>query len=94
MTAPAINLVLSLPQPPQPQPLLPLQQQRRIRIQIQLLPPPQPFPLLFVNPLQPQSLQHPVAAKSLMILASTSMFDISYGAKIVPVPKEYIKCLK
>jgi hypothetical protein len=44
--------------------------------------------------LQPQSLQHPVAAKSLMILASTSMFDISYGAKIVPVPKEYIKCLK
>ena len=30
--------------------------------------------------IQPQSLQHPVAAKSLMILASTSMFDISYGA--------------
>lgn len=63
-----------------PQPLLPLQQHRRIKIQIQLLPQPHPFPLLFVSPLHPQSLQQLVAAKSLMILASTFMFDISYGA--------------
>ena len=32
------------------------------------------------SPLHPQSLQQLVAAKSLMILASTFMFDISYGA--------------
>ena len=82
-----IQIRLSQPFPhPHPSLLPHPQQQSRIKRSRQLLFPPKPD--------EPQDPPQPVAAKSLMILASTSMFDISYGAKIVPVPKEYIKCLK
>jgi hydroxyethylthiazole kinase len=82
-----IQIRLSHPFPhPQPSLFPPPQQQSKIKRSRQLLFPPKQD--------EPQDPPQPVAAKSLMILASTSMFDISYGAKIVPVPKEYIKCLK